>query len=232
MNHSLLFSTEQLFWVEELSPDWFVEVRAQRWGDGEFDERATLMRSVLPLRGLPALKESRARDNLWRSWCVYRDRAKRDVVGPVPLILDIDDESVPPNLDHAHELTLACLDALEFESDWVGSLERLRVVFSGRKGFHIEVKPAAPVNAQVVRGQLLRSLNLWAQEKQVPTFANTFFEKASLRLFTYEWVRLSQTVHSWRDEAGQIRNRRICRMRPTEFRDAPLERILAVAEEG
>ena len=87
MSDSLWLKEEQLLWFDELNPDYFVEVRAQRMGEDDFREDA-LLTQMLRLNDLTAFRTAHIEHNLWRSWSVFRDIGKQDVVGPVPLIFD------------------------------------------------------------------------------------------------------------------------------------------------
>jgi len=232
MGHDLWFSKDQLFWLEELNPDFCVKVRVQREGEGQWEEGCSLLERMLRLEELSAFACTHAENNIWRSWEVYREVAGCDGIGPVPLYLDIDDESSPPNLEDAYKLTAACLDVLEARSDWAGSSERLRVVFSGRKGFHIEIKPPAPLNASAMRKELLTACEERGL-KRVCVYhgsSNVFIENTVLDTLSHKWVRLTGTLYSWICEDGRMCARRVFQMSPEEFRQLGAKRILQIAE--
>ena len=101
---------------------------------------------MVTLKDLPDFRQSHPQENLWRSWTVYRDQDKSDELGPVPLYFDIDnkpnDQDQDPCLHDAYMVTKECLTVLEDPAQWAFSSDRLRIIFSGRKGFHIEIKPS------------------------------------------------------------------------------------------
>lgn len=156
--------------------------------------------------------------NVWRSWKVFKDSNRKRELGLVPLFFDIDDESDPPNLSHSYKLAATCLDLLESSPQWGLGSDRLRVVFSGRKGFHIEVKPRTPVDGEEVRQALLRG----CEKKGIDRTNNTFFHKATA-LDTFSpnlkpWIRVTGTVYSWHAKDGELSVRKIFYMSPERFR--------------
>ena len=90
MDELILFEQEQLAWLEELNPNYFVKVRFQERGNSKFAKEDGVVQ-VIQLKELTDFKRSHVEKNLWRSWTVFRDAAALDEIGPVPLILDIDD---------------------------------------------------------------------------------------------------------------------------------------------
>jgi hypothetical protein len=143
----------------------------------------------VPLSKLSVISQIHAKRNIWRSWSVYRGHNKADPIGPVPLFFDIDDESDPPNLENAYTLTTACVDTLERQFAWANSPSNLRVVFSGHKGFHLEIKPATTIDGQALRQALIRDC-----ENKIPhQIANCFFEHTVFDVLNptqHKWVRI------------------------------------------
>jgi hypothetical protein len=227
MSDNLVFCESQLFWPEELNQDFYVEVRVQQKGDDDFKEEHVQVNQMLQLRELSTFARMYPEDNIWRSWSVFYDIEKHCELGPVPLCFDIDEQSQHPNLEHAYRLTEVCLGILEAQSEWAGSSERLRVVFSGRKGFHIEVKPPAPLNAQTMRKELLQACEMTGLKR---VSLNVFIENTVLDPLSHQWIRLTGALHSWSSEDGQIHARRTFQMSPKEFRELGIGSILQIAE--
>jgi hypothetical protein len=226
MHKSLEFKGDQLHWLEELPQDYFVELRAQEQGQGSFDADRTLFHQILSLKELPLVVRANPDKNLWRSWEVFRDREKRNRIGPVPLILDIDDESDPPNLSNAFQFTGICLDLLETK-DHFSQSGSLRVVFSGRKGFHIEAKSLIPFDAELLRKELLRD----CQDRCACVYpnGNVFIDGVVLDTF-HPWVRVTGAVHTWRAPDGSLIARRAIQMSVPEFRRKTVAEVSSLAE--
>ncbi len=230
MGRKIWFNEQQLVWLEEADPELFVEIVIQEEGNGEFSETGSAQNvSMHQLRDLLALKRAHPRHNIWRSWDVYRDAEKSEKIGPIPLYFDIDDATDPPNLKNAYVLTATCLDVLMEKEDWAGSSERLRVVFSGRKGFHIEVKPPFPIEAETMRKSLIAA----CKRKGLPlAYGNVFFQQTVLDTLHHEWVRLTGTVYSWRTEKGRVEARRVLQISVEDFRNLDIEEIVAMSKSG
>jgi len=231
MLDNLWFSAEQLFWLEELDPAAIVQVRIAGIGESEPDGHGILFDQEVPLGQLAAVRQAYTKCNIWRSWSVYHRIGKHDPIGPVPLFFDIDDESSPPNLDNAYALTAACVDTLESLFAWANSPSNLRIVFSGHKGFHLELKPVTPLDGQALRRKLIQ-----ACEAKIPhRFANCFFEHTVLDVLNpiqHSWVRVTGTVNSWRMEEGQIKLNRIIQLSVSEFQQLGCRGVLQRAEEA
>ncbi|CAG0935443.1 hypothetical protein TFLX_04283 [Thermoflexales bacterium] len=228
MNNSLWFNKEQLFWLEELDSDCFVEVQVQPWGEGVFVNDPSMARQPIALRDLAAFKDLHSDKNIWRSWTIYRDVELTRDIGPIPLILDIDDESEPPNLTKAYDLTRACLDIIESETKLIKHAEQPRVIFSGRKGFHIEIKPSLPIDAQAIRRLLLEALRKHISQANL----NVFYESTVLDTLSHMWVRLTGTLYSWHSSNGTLHSRRVIPLRVEEFRAMQTEDIWALLQTG
>lgn len=229
MPASLWFSTEQLLWFEELDPNVIVQIRVGEIGEGDPDGQGILLTREVMLGKLAVLSQVHAMRNIWRSWSVYRSSGGVDPIGPVPLFFDIDDGSNPPNLENAYALTTVCINILESLFAWANSPSNLRVVFSGHKGYHLEIKPVAPIDGEALRQELIRA----CQRKIPPRFANCFFDHTVLDVLNPErhgWVRITGTVNSWRTEEGDIRSNRIIQLPVPEFRELGCQGVLQKAK--
>ncbi len=229
MIQSLLFNRDQLFWLEDINPEYFVYVQIQPWGEGIFLDESTVTRKPVALHELESFKHFHFEKNIWRSWTVYKDAQMEKEIGPVPLILDIDDESEPADLKKAYNLTKACLDLIEFESTLVEQPDQLRVIFSGRKGFHIEIKPSLPIDAQEFRQHLLAALRQHLFQGQHDVCHNVFYESTVLDTLSHQWVRLTGTMNSWSLQDGTIHSTKVIPMSSKAFRAIHMEDILALA---
>ncbi len=226
MHKNITLSQKQLAWLEEY-PDYFVEVIQQPSGV-TFDSQVTPQ--VAKVRTLPQIISEHESNNLWRSWSVYKDQELEEELGPIPLIFDIDDESPgSPNLHNAYRLTAICVEGLlQFGNSWGKTTEdQIRVVFSGKKGFHIEMKPSQPVNANNVRRELIELCR--EKEPSRDVIKNQFFGYTSIDVF-HEHVRLTGSLNSWVNESNNILSRRVIQMSVLEFGALRLEGILKNAE--
>jgi hypothetical protein len=221
----MYFLEEQLFWVEECA-NWFVEVLSQP--KGEVFELTTNRVEIIQICTLPEFISQNHSDNLWRSWKVFRDCELEQEIGPLPIVIDIDDESDgTSNLQNAYKLTRICLEEILRGNNSI-SLDNLRVVFSGRKGFHIELKPPHPLNAQVLRRELISSCR---QRNVSPRFGNVFFENTVIDIF-HDYIRLTDSINSWINNNNELISRNVFQMSVTEFEHLKVEGILEKAEAG
>ena len=183
MWNSIFLKEEHLHWIED-HPEWFVNVITRP--EGELFDPNT---DWIPVRvgDLPQYLATNARLNIWRSWDVFsKQRNKLRYIGLLPIIIDIDDEE--QNLFNAHRLTTACLQYIQSQT-W-GREENLRVIFSGKKGFHIEIKPTEPVDAQELRQDLiLGAARILGCEENLNGW-NVFFGSTALDRF-HDFIRLT-----------------------------------------
>ncbi len=123
-------------------------------------------------------------------------------------------------MENARQITQACIELLEKENDWVGSIGRIRVVFSGHKGFHIEIKPLMPIDMEEARKLLIQGLQ---EKKNEYSFSgNTFFKRedapgTSIDVY-HECVRITGSINSWVAHDGEIKESLVYQMTVEEFR--------------
>jgi hypothetical protein len=218
----LLYSEKQLFWLNELDPNYYVCVKMQPVGVEKLNSASLVEADVIQIKQLNSFVSSYPDENIWRSWCVYKDKNRSEEIGPVPLILDVDDEHNPPNIDHAYIFTKTCVQLLQTWHNVIQSKDCIRIVFSGKKGFHIELKPAQPLDALDLRRKLLDGCEM-AGLKRV--FGNVFLENTSLDTINVEkkpWIRITDTIYSWYSKSGQLTRRKVFSMSVDELlqRDA------------
>lgn len=218
MPQKLLFKRDQLVWIEEVNREYFVDVIIQPKGITDPFREPPLAGNIVRLGNLSSYVSQYPEHNVWRSWNVFRDKNREIKLGLVPLFFDVDDESDPPNLSHSYKLAATCLDLLESSPQWGLASDRLRVVFSGHKGFHIEVKPTTEVDGEQVRRALLAG----CEQKGIDRMNNTFFN-GTTALDTFSprykpWIRVTGTLYSWHSKDGHLLVRRIFQMSPEQFR--------------
>jgi hypothetical protein len=213
------FHQEQLIWLEDV-PDCYVEVLERPSGEA-FDPN--IKAEILAIRDIPIYVKQHPWMNLWRSWEVYADPDQRVSLGPVPLLVDIDDQDY--DLCKAYTLTDSCLNLLEDNPQWAGEPERIRVIFTGRKGFHLEIKPPAPLDAEEFRETIFSELEKRIGLIRSGACTNIYLDTTLIDRF-HKFIRITGSCNSWKDENGILIRRRVLSMTPDEFRRAKIEDIV------
>lgn len=161
-------------------------------------------------------------ENIWRSWEVFSDESCLNIVGYVPLFLDIDNED--RNLEEAYNLTRSCLDFLETQAQYQ-ILDRFRVVFSGMKGFHIEVRPAESVNTEFFRKSVLSGLEKAGLQHMGTT---NMFQSGVIDTY-HDYIRVTGSYNSWKEDTV-VKRRKVIQLTPEEFRQLQIQDIVAKSE--
>lgn len=133
-----------------------------------------------------------AQENIWRSWQLFSDELCSCAVSYVPIFIDIDNEEDNPNIEDAYTLTRDCLDFIEGMTQY-NIPDHLRVVFSGKKGFHIEARQNEPVDNESIRESLLNGLKKIGQEQQGGSknvFINGTIDPG------HDFIRLTGSIYS------------------------------------
>lgn len=211
---------DQLFWLKEL-PLAFVKVIAVPQGK-EFS--LDVESKIVQVGNLKKFSEEYITNNIWRSWCVYRDFTCSNILGQIPLVFDIDDEN--EELENAHILTKACIRLLEQSKDWIEATDRIRIVFSGRKGFHIEVKPSRTIDAERVREGMLGSIA--RQTGLVQKGPNTFIDCTTLDPF-HEFIRVTGSYNSW-EKYGVMWKRKVILLTREDCFHLSIKDIISLSE--
>lgn len=129
------------YFFEDLPRQYHVDFLAQEANvfhgiadEGQWVNKGLCFETV-KIADLAGLKTQYAEHNLYRSWMIY-DENKQEI-GRMPAYLDIDGNHCNPDLTaarNAAEWVINATKALfKIEND------SIRVVFSGQKGFHVEV---------------------------------------------------------------------------------------------
>jgi len=215
-------------WLEDYS-DLYVQLVRNPVGIGFPDDESpdTKIHSVQEIIRVCDLNQALseyAEWNLWRSWQVFSDRLCSNPVSYVPLFIDIDNEE--SDLGRAYNLTQDCLDWFESTNKY-SAPDHLRVVFSGKKGFHIEARPSHPVNNRLVREDLLSGLKKMGLENRGSS--NCFLDGTIDPV--HDFVRLTGSFNSWKRSHGLIR-RKVIQLSLEDFRRLRLENILERSEAG
>lgn len=220
---SIYLFEKQLVWLEE-KPDYFVEIMRQPFGEPFVESLPT---EIIRVRDIPNYIQVHGNENLWRSWKIFTDQSRKEELGPVPIIFDIDDETDKkqnPNLDKAFRLTKALIDSLSRILQI--NNENIRVIFSGHKGFHIDVKPRAPVELLALRGRLIQDCS--QKEELFPVSGNQFLDTTTLDPFHNE-IRLTGSINSWRSSSGEIIQRKVFQFNLDDIFRINVDEIVAKA---
>lgn len=223
---TLPFTDKQLGWLEDY-PDCWVDVGTLPPGE-EFHPE--LERVFVQVKKLPDFVLAHEGDNIWRSWHIWGDSDRKESVGEVPFWLDIDDEN--GNLLNAQMLARVFVELLIENPAWAGSPERIRISFSGKKGFHIYVKPAAPVDGWQVKNELSQLAHTkLGLEEPTSVVMNSFWGSTVIDVF-HEDIRVVGSLHSWRNEKGVLEARRTFELSCQELFDLSVDQILERSQKG
>lgn len=185
--HGIFHSLNRPCSMDELEENWL--------GNAIFDQ-------FVQIGELPALSEQNLHNNLYRSWQVYDQ--EMTVMGRFPAYIDIDSDNVRnPNFTEAYEATSLLIKKLcddHQEND-------LRIIFSGQKGFHIEIR------------EWLNQSNAKVYDEMIGNF------RAEISLIDRpkEYLRLIDTINSTDTGAP---NRMCFAMSLNEFENKTVDEIL------
>jgi hypothetical protein len=164
-------------------------------------------------------------ENIWRSWEVFSDDLCINRVSCVPLFLDIDNED--QNIEDAYKLTSYCLNFLE-KQEYIQGTDCLRIVFSGKKGFHIEGNPYKQVDNKSIREDLLGYLDSIGLQNY--GISNYFLLGVIDPVdHKHDFIRLTGSLNSWR-EKGHLKRRKVIQFTFEQFRDLRTKDIIAISE--
>jgi hypothetical protein len=214
---------------ESLPEPSFVKVRGLPHGIPDVNEGTPLFERCCSVKETNLVPGEFPLANLWRSWAVYSDSDCEVFFGIFPWVIDIDIEQSNPDLRNARKLALDFIEILNNRSAWEKSVRDLVVVFSGRKGLHLQLPPIAGISLQDFRTYLINE----GSRKDIPRNGNIFYGNAVVDTINYEkkpWLRLIGTKYSWREGDSEIRSRRILPFSAEEFRILSLEKIIAKSE--
>ena len=217
---SIPFTHDQLGWLEDY-PDCWMQILNTPKG---IDYDAGQPKEKIQVRDLLDYVYKNNDQNIWRSWEISRDKDGKENIGRVPLWLDIDDES--QNLTNSYNLSRICIDLLIENPGWAGDKDRIRVGFSGKKGFHIYVKPPIPLDGWTVKNELMVKAHARLENEEVGNFTmNTFFGTTVIDV-AHEEIRVMGSLHSWQGENGEIIARRTFELSVQDFSSMSVNDIL------
>jgi len=223
---------EQLNFLSDLNASYFVRVRVISEGSSISDRHSLKHDCCISVAALKDVAARFPKDNLFRSWTVYSDSSCSREIGIVPALVDIDDESEPPDIEKAYRLAEACIWISLSLDIFCGDARRIIVRFSGRKGFHLEFKPKARVDLEWIRSQLICGCKMRGFDHN---FSNRFFGSTVIDPSdpsSKPWLRIDDSRNSWRDSCGRIRSRIVFSMNVDEFRSLGFAGIMQKAEAG
>ncbi|MCX6034173.1 MAG: hypothetical protein NTV38_04235 [Chloroflexi bacterium] len=166
-----------------------------------------------------------AQENIWRSWQLFSDELCSCAVSYVPIFIDIDNEDPNPNIENAYTLTRDCLDFIEGMTQY-HIPDSLRVVFSGKKGFHIEARQNETVDNQSIRMTILNGLNKMGLEHpwgNTNSFINGTIDPG------HDFIRLTGSIYSWKEDEI-LRRRKVIQLTIDEFRRSHVKKIIERSE--
>jgi hypothetical protein len=215
-----------LSWLEDCT-DLYVRLIRNPAGIGFPDEEfpVTRIHSVqesVQVGDLGRVLLEHIQENIWRSWQLFSNELCSAVMSHVPLFFDIDNQE--HNLEDAYTLTRDCLDVLEGITQFHAP-DRLRVVFSGMKGFHIEGRPTDPVDNRSIRETLLTGL----KKKGLENMGTTNWFITGIIDPGHEFIRLTGSFNSWKEE-NILKRRKVIQLTVEEFRKLQVKNIIERSE--
>jgi hypothetical protein len=179
---------------------------------------------TVKVKNLNIVGQRLSQENVWRSWKVFSDQLCVSPVGYIPLLLDIDNEE--NDIEKTRILTKICVDLIDLKIK-NNELSSCRVVFSGRKGFHIEIKPLNPIDNDEFRKNLLIDIkNLGFEPKGMNCFLDCCIDPVHDDLF----VRLINSIYSWEVD-NAIKKRRVIQLEMDEFNSTTVREIIQKSED-
>lgn len=213
-------------WFEECT-DLFVQIIHKPAGIGFPDKyspetRLNIITDIVRVSNLSRILLEHSQDNIWRSWQLFSDEQCSKTVSYVPLFLDID--NVDYDLESAYTLTRSCLGVFDKITQYNSSY-RLRVVFSGMKGFHIEGRPSEPTNNRSFRKILFSGLEqLGIKSSTIPNcFPNGTIDP------DHDFIRLTGSFNSWNKNNTLIK-RKVIQLTLEDFRRSDIKNIIERSE--
>lgn len=216
------FTENQFGWLEDFNDCW-VELITLPFGENS--DPATSDKEVVLINDLPEFIKIHQGQNIWRSWQIWKDSEQKKCIGEVPFWLDIDDTN--ENLENAHTITHSCIELIINDDVCSKDPNRIRIGFSGRKGFHIYINPITTFDGREFKNNLAFKVRkkLGLEQPDVFSPTNTFFESTVIDVI-HPHIRIMGSLHSWTKDDGKVMARRTFEMSYNEFLDLNIEEIL------
>lgn len=197
-----------LWWLPEETNAVFLELAHQGVGSEDFQIDSGLHAST-------ALSDWRRRHhdtNVFRSVLVFDSAGRPTLKGP--FYVDVDSDLDRGDVEDAHLITRLVVATL---LAWSVNERNIKILFSGRKGFNIEVRPEA---LDIPSSWSSRSHDLWETRRKGIIDAvkmETGYSESTLNIVTAKrtvidtikgHLRLEGSLNSWVDDVGETCSRR------------------------
>ena len=208
------------YFLEELPEDYHIKFLAQEKNvfhgsdETEWIGKA-LYFQIVRIGNLADLKTRYSEHNIYRSWMVY-DENEREI-GRMPAYLDIDGHYRDPDLTKAHEATNWVIDTIK--QFCALKDDDFRVVFSGQKGFHVEIRRPGECSKELA--SLLKSDNGYNTHFGHSSSGGTVLDKQ------HDYLRLHGTINTTDQDTPP---RRCFVMTVDEFRNSDVSMMLEESE--
>lgn len=191
---------------------------------------------LYPLNSLEQWREVCANTNVYRTLTIFDGDGKTSL-GLGPFLIDVDNESrvngYRSDLQEALEVARRTVERL---TNHLGvHPDDMRLFFSGRKGFNIEVRPSAVRLVGTVDAQIERSGRICDDLRRAVRTASTTID------IVYGWggdyslnhpyTRLHSSINKWVDAERAIRQRLHLELTLHDFFHQPASAIMSRAEE-
>ena len=175
----------------------------------------------------------------WRRLCdnknVYRtlkllNNSQGTISGP--FLIDIDNSTY--NLDDALKATREVITFVERE--WSLDQSDIRIFFSGRKGFNLEIRPQALGISGTIDQQ---ETSFSSKRGEIISHFPDFPSKDSINQITngntvidiiHQYIRLHNSLNEWIDESGNSKARRKIELSHNDFERLTVNEICSMAE--
>jgi hypothetical protein len=215
-------------WFEDLPADYYIEVVAKEQGkwSRNWDEYI-VDRKLIKLREIEYFQQRYKEHNLFRSLDVYVDSKGKQSIGKHPIVLDIDydcDYHQAPNFENLERVRKVTVQAIRvLEKNIRIPKNDIRVVFSGRRGFHIEVRKEFN-QASKIRDYLIEKL-----KEANGQFAHSNYVAQNIcidSMRSHLHVRIKNTWNSWTNALGNIEWRKCFELSIEELQSLNINRII------
>lgn len=217
------------YWFEDLPRNHYVEVIAK--GQGVWNpywNKNVIKRQIIQIKDINGVKKQYKEHNLFRSLDVYKKPKGLQSIGRYPIVLDIDyDKPLNPipnfnDLERVRKVAVQAIRILEVDIDIPE--DDIKIVFSGCKGFHIEVRKEFN-KASHIRQSLIDKLR---EENGQFGFSNHVAKDTGIDPIneSHRHVRIKDTWNSWTNSSGNIERRKCFELSLQELRNLNINQIV------
>lgn len=216
-------------WFEELPKNYYVEVIAKKRGawSKNWNENV-IKKQVIRIKDIDKFKRQYEKHNLFRSLDVYKDLEGSRAIGRCPIVLDIDYDNLRnpiPNLNDLERVREVAVQAMRvLETDINIPKGDIQIVFSGCKGFHLEVRREFN-QALKIRESLIERLR---KENGEFGYGNHVAKDIGIDPINenHQHVRIKNTWNSWKESSKELKCRKCIELSHDELKSLNVNQIV------